>query len=123
MKVHVGENVHGLGEAVVGHVREVAGAFLAGARVDVAAAPLYGLGYLQRGARRRSLEEHVLYQVGDSGRLNRLVARAGRYEQAERDGLRLARQQRYAQPVRQFSQFDLRRHFWHGLLKVAFIIS
>ena len=111
MEVHVGENVHGLGKTVVGHVREVAGGFLAGTCVDVAAAPFYGLGYLQRGTRRRSLEEHVLDEVRDSGRLRRLVAGAGRDEQPERDGLRLARQHRDAQPVRQFPQFNLRRHF------------
>ena len=71
-------------------MREVARRFLARAGVEVAAAPFDRLGDVERRARRRALEEHVLDEVGDAGECGVFVARAGGDEEAEGDGFGFA---------------------------------
>ena len=69
----VGENIHGQGKLVVGHLGVKAGAFLAGEGVELAAGEVHLLGDVARGAVLRALENHVLDEVAQAVFLRQLV--------------------------------------------------
>ena len=60
------EHVHGHRQVLVEHLDVVAGVFLRGERVEVAADRVDLLGDVLGGAGGRALEEHVLHEVGDA---------------------------------------------------------
>ena len=72
-KREVGENIHGQGQLVVGHLGVKAGAFLAGEGVELAAGEVHLLGDVARGAVLRALENHVLDEVAQAVFLRQLV--------------------------------------------------
>ena len=121
-EVHVREDVDRLAEVVVRHVRVVARRLLARHGVEVTASSLDGARDVQGAPRGRSLEEHVLDEVGDSRRPLRLVARAALHNQPHGDALGLARREHDAHPVFQSRQAGSRRRLFNPCFSHAAIL-
>ena len=72
-------------QVLVEHLDVVAGVFLGGEGVELAADRVDRLGDVFGRPRRRALEEHVLDEMGDAAALGRFVARAARQPDADAD--------------------------------------
>ena len=81
----VGEDVDRQRQMLVEHLDVVAGVFLRGERVELAADRVDRLRDVLGGARRGALEEHVLDEVRDAAALGGFVARAARQPDADAD--------------------------------------
>ena len=79
------EDVDGQRQVLVEHLEVIAGVFLRREGVDLAADRIHLLRDFFGTPAGRALEEHVLDEVRDAGMLGRLVARAARQPDADRD--------------------------------------
>ena len=76
-------------QMLVEHLDVVAGVFLGGERVHLAADGVDGLGDVLGRSRAGPLEQHVLHEMGDAARVLRFVARPARQPHADADGAHL----------------------------------
>ena len=81
----VGQDVHRQRQMLVEHLDVVAGVFLRGERVELAADRIDRLRDVLGRPRRRALEQHVLDKMGDAAALGRFMPRPARQPDADAD--------------------------------------
>ena len=85
MEDDVGEDVERQRQVLVEDLDVVAGVFLGGESVELAADRIDGLGDVLGAAAGGALEQHVLHEVGDAALLGRLVPRSPGQPDADAD--------------------------------------
>ena len=97
VQVHVRENVHRFVQIFTGEMRVETRRVLARPGIEVPASPFHRACDVERRARRRAFEEHVLDEVRDARPFRRFVARTRAHEESDRDAFGFARNEQRAQ--------------------------